>query len=329
MSVNELTEKIKSFALEKAGFDLVGISAASLPEVYERAMTQWVNNGYAGSMDYMTRNEKKRERPDEILPGARSVISAAVNYNHPEDPKPLDRAVGKVAKYAYGADYHKVIEKKLKQLSQSILTEGGEGVHVKSYVDTGPILERAFAQQSGLGFFGKHTNLITKGYGSWIFLASLITNLELEADKPHTGSCGSCRICIDACPTRALLGNYEMDARKCISYLTIEDKTTVGAVCATKTPADRREPLQKQIGEWVFGCDICQEVCPYNFRTQTTKHDEFYPLKKAGTWLDLEKVKNIKDDTEFREVFRGSPLKRPKLSGLLRNARVVLENVTN
>ena len=318
---NELTEKIKAFALEKAGFDLVGISAASLPEMHEQAMTQWVNNGFAGSMDYMTRNEKKRTRPDEILPGARSVISAALNYYHPEDPKPSDRAVGKVAKYAYGVDYHKVIEKKLKHLSQFILTAGGEGTHVKSYVDTGPILEKAFAQQSGLGFFGKHTNLITKDYGSWVFLASLITNLELEADKPHTGGCGSCRICIDACPTGALLGNYEMDARKCISYLTIENRSTVGVRHAV--------PLQKQIGEWVFGCDICQDVCPYNFRAKTTKHEELYPQKKAGTWLDLQKLQEIKSDEVFREVFRGSPLKRPKLSGLLRNARVVLENVTN
>ena len=196
MNSNELTEKIKAYALEKAGFDLIGISEASLPEVHEQAVTRWVNNGFAGSMDYMVRNEKKRARPEEILPGARSVISLAVNYHHPEDHKPTDRPVGKVAKYAYGADYHKVIEKKLKSLSQFILTTGGEGTQVKSYVDTGPILEKAFAQQSGLGFFGKNTNLITRGYGSWVFLASLVTNLTLAIDQPHTGSCGSCRLCL-------------------------------------------------------------------------------------------------------------------------------------
>ncbi len=315
MVSRELTEKIKAFALEKAGFDLVGISAASLPEVHEHAMTQWVNNGFAGSMDYMVRSGKKRARPEEILPGARSVISLAVNYYHPEDPKPNDQAAGKVAKYAYGVDYHKLIEKKLKLLSQFILATGGKGTQVKSYVDTGPILEKAFAQQAGLGFFGKNTNLITKEYGSWVFLASFITNLELECDKPHTGSCGSCRICIDACPTDALLSNYEMDARRCISYLTIEAKE------------EPPEDLKGRIGEWVFGCDICQDVCPYNFRAKTTKHEDIYPQKKAGTWLDLEEVQKVSDDVEFRSVYQRSPLKRPKLSGLLRNARVVLANI--
>ena len=317
----ELTEKIKAFALEKAGFDLVGISAASLPEVHEHAMTRWVNNGFAGSMDYMVRNGKKRARPEEILPGARSVISLAVNYYHPEDPKPATKAstVGKVAKYAYGADYHKVIEKKLKQLSQFILMTGGEGARVKSYVDTGPILEKAFAQQSGLGFFGKNTNLITKDYGSWVFLASLLTNLELEYDQSHTGSCGSCRICMDACPTGALLGNYEMDARKCISYLTIEDKTAVGAI--------HESPLQKQIGEWIFGCDICQDVCPYNFRAKVTRHEELYPEKRAGTWIDLEEISNMTTDEEFSRRFQGSPLKRPKRQGMRRNAETVLQNM--
>ncbi len=314
MNSEGLTEKIKSFALGEAGFDLVGISAASLPVIHEQAMTRWVSDGFAGSMGYMVRDGTKRAHPEEILPGARSVISLAVNYFHLEDSKP-DAPVGKVAKYAYGADYHKIIEKKLKAISHFIKVQGGPGALVKSYVDTGPILEKAFAQQSGLGFFGKNTNVITREYGSWVFLASLITNLELEADAPHTGSCGSCRICLDACPTGALLGDYEMDARRCISYLTIEAKE--------EPPVD----LKQRMGEWVFGCDICQDVCPYNFRAKATRHQALYPEKKAGTWLDLRNLEKIKDENEFREVFQGSPLKRPKLAGLLRNARVVLENM--
>ena len=285
-----LTEKIKRFATDEAGFDLVGFSSAALPEIHEKSLNTWVEQGFAGSMDYMKRDPQRRAHPKQILPSAKTVISLAINYFHPEDEKPLEGMHGKVAKYAYGRDYHKVIEKKLKKLSRFVLESGGEGTSVKYYVDTGPILEKAFAQNAGLGFFGKNTNIITRGFGSWVFLASVITNLELETDTPHTGSCGSCRICIDACPTDALLGNYTIDARRCISYLTIESKE------------EMPEELKKNTGEWVFGCDICQDVCPYNFRARTTKHPEFYTEKKAGTWIDLDRV----------IVLPGSPLKRSK-----------------
>ena len=317
MDTKELTEKIKGFALNEAGFDLIGISGASLPEIHGEATDRWVKNGFAGSMDYMVRDGRKRAHPENSLPGAKSIISLVINYYHPEDPKPADRLVGKVAKYAYGTDYHKVIEKKLKRLATFIQETAGPRTRVKTYVDTGPILEKAFAKEAGLGFFGKNTNIITKEFGSFVFLASLITNLELEADAPHTGSCGSCRICIDACPTGALLGNYQIDARRCIAYLTIESKEEIP------------EELKEGVGEWVFGCDICQDVCPYNYRAKATQHEEFYPLKKAGTWVDLETIKEIKTDEEFASAFQGSPLKRPKRKGLLRNAEVVLENYEN
>lgn len=165
--------------------------------------------------------------------------------------------------------------------------------------------------------FGKNTNLITRAYGSWVFLASLITNLELDYDAPHTGACGSCRICIDACPTQALAGDGSLDARRCISYLTIE----------TKDPSPPVE-LGDGIGEWVFGCDICQEVCPYNFRAKITRHAELYPAAGpgAGTWLDLDRLGDMKTDEEFQIAFQGSPLKRAKRPGLLRNARTVRQN---
>ena len=292
----ELTERIKRFALDEAGFDLVGVTGARLPEFHQQALERWIDRGYAGTMDYMRREPTRRAHPEKTIPSAETVISLAVNYFHPEDEKPVEGSHGKVARYAYGRDYHKVLEKKLKKLSRFVQETGGEGTLVRSYVDTGPVLEKAFAQNAGLGFFGKNTNVITREYGSWVFLACLITNLKLAPDIPHAGSCGSCRLCIDACPTGALLGDYTLDARKCISYLTIELKEEIPA------------SLKKDIGEWAFGCDICQEVCPYNFRAKTTRHQELYPEKKAGTWIDLDKV----------EVPPGSPLRRSKyLAGML------------
>ena len=242
-------------------------------------------------MEYMKREPSRRAR---LSPSIRSVVALAVNYHHPEDPKPSVASAGKVARYAYGDDYHKVIEKKLKRLAVYVRQMGGPDTEARAYVDTGPVLERAFAQKAGLGFAGKNTNLITRDYGSWVFLACLLTNLELETDAPHTGSCGSCRLCLDACPTGALLGNYTLDAQRCISYWTIESKE--------RAPQELRE----RFGDWAFGCDICQEVCPYNFRAKTTRHAELYPQKKAGTWLDLEKL----------EIAPGSPLRRSKTLAL-------------
>ena len=310
----QLTERIKKYALEEAGFDLVGITGTSLPDIHAQALEGWIEKGHAGSMSYMVRDGAKRADAKNILDSAKSVISLAVNYYYPEEPRPQGKLAGKIAQYAYGRDYHKVIEKKLKKLSAYIRGIAGEGAEIKSYVDTGPILEKAFAQISGLGFFGKNTNIITRNYGSWIFLASLVTSLELLTDEPHMGSCGSCRICIDACPTGALLGNYQMDATQCISYLTIEAK------------ADPPAELGKKMGEWVFGCDVCQTVCPYNFRAKTTRHEDLFPQKIAGSWADLEKIQSLQTDEEFSKMFQGSAVKRPKRSGMLRNVKIVAEN---
>jgi epoxyqueuosine reductase len=182
-----------------------------------------------------------------------------------------------------------VIEKRLIKLARYVAAEGGEGTETRVYVDTGPLLEKAFAQQAGVGFFGKNTNIITRHQGSWVFLASLLTNLELERDLPHAGSCGSCTLCLDACPTQALTGPYQIDARRCIAYLSIETKVEV--------PDDLREKM----GDWVFGCDVCQDVCPYNSRAKLTRHPELAE-KRAGTWVDL---------VDFRRP-EGSPLKRAK-----------------
>lgn len=309
-----LTKRIKEFALNEAGFDLVGVSRATLAEFHGEALDRWVRGGLAGSMAYLVRDGQKRAHPESVLADAKSVLSLAVNYYHPADPKPEGARAGKVAKYAYGTDYHKLLDKKLKLLSRFIVNAAGPGAEVKKYVDTGPILEKAFAQNAGLGFFGKNTNIITREYGSWVFLASIITNIELEADAAHPGSCGSCRICIDACPTDALLGNYELDARRCISYLTIESKEAIP------------EDLKEGMGDWVFGCDLCQDVCPYNFRAKTTKHEEFYPKRIAGSWLEVERISAIQTDEEFSRAFSGSPIKRAKRQGILRNLSTVAEN---
>ncbi len=310
----ELTEKLKKYALGEAGFDLVGVSGTLLPEIHAQALERWLAQGFAGSMDYMARSGARRADAKSVLASAVSVISLALNYHHPEDVRPEGKKTGKVAQYAYGRDYHKVIEAKLKKFSQYILECGGNGTEIKTYVDTGPLLEKAFAQAGGLGFFGKNTNIITRNFGSWVFLASVVTNLDLVADEPHTGSCGSCRICIDACPTGALLGNYEMDATRCISYLTIEAKEEPAA------------EIKNKMGEWVFGCDICQTVCPYNFRAKTTRHEELYPNKIAGSWADLEKIETLSDQDQFVEMFRGSAVKRPKLKGMVRNAKIAAKN---
>jgi len=314
LSARDLTERINSFARDQAGFDLVGISQALLPAFYGQALENWVEKGFAGSMGYMTRDAKRRSSVQEILPSAKSVISLAVNYYHPEDSKPEETTAGKIARYAYGADYHTVIESKLKLLSKFIHESAGSKTQVRFYVDTGPILEKAFARESGIGFFGKNTNIITRDYGSWVFLASIITNLDLTYDSPHLGTCGSCRRCIDACPTGALLGNYTLDAVRCISYLTIESKD--------EPPAELRE----RIGEWAFGCDICQMVCPYNSRAKNTREPGFLE-KKAGSWLELEKIEKLNSDEEFQKMFQGSPLKRPKRKGLLRNIKTVQKNL--
>jgi epoxyqueuosine reductase len=284
-----------------------------LPSFHEEALVRWTADGRAGDMHYLTREPARRAHPERSLQSAKSVISLAVNYFVPAELRPENRSVGRVAKYAHGADYHKIIEKKLKLLSKFVSDAGGPGTEVKAYVDTGPILEKAFAQQAGLGFFGKNTNLITKNHGSWVFLASLITNLEFAYDEPHPGACGTCRLCIDACPTDALTASYEIDARRCIAYLSIETKE------------EPSEELKRGVGEWAFGCDICQDVCPYNKKAKLTRHPELSE-KKAGTWLDLEAVMKMETDEEFRTAFVGSPLKRPKLAGIKRNALLVLEN---
>ncbi len=214
---------------------------------------------------------------------------------------------GKVARYAWGADYHQVLETRLDRLEEELRRETGPGFRARRFVDHGPLLERAIAQQAGLGFIGKNTCLITPQFGSWVLLAELITNLELPPDPPGLHQCGSCRLCIDVCPTGALVEPFVLDSRRCISYLTIE----------LKAPWPEEAPDAAPDG-WAFGCDVCQEVCPYNRRPSITSHPELRSSMGAGAWIGAEEIDGL-DESGFRARYRHTPLTRPKLAGLKRN----------
>ena len=311
-----LAQQIKQQARE-LGFDLVGITTVD-PPPHAAQYQQWLANGFHGEMGYMQRNAAKRVAPTEVLPDVRSIIIVAMNYftgsAHrtisffgPREEDVQWTCEGRIARYAWGGrDYHYVLGDKLQQLSEFIEALGGRA---KWFVDTGPVLERSFAQQAGIGFVGKHTNLINRSFGNWLFLGEVLTNLELPADLPERPHCGTCRRCLDACPAGALVAPYRLDARRCISYLTIELKGSI--------PAE----LRSVIGDRVFGCDDCLEVCPWNrFARQSPvrefRHRELPPLTEFLSW----------DDHRFRDFFRGTPIFRIKRRGFLRNVCVALGN---
>lgn len=310
-----LTERLKARAHE-IGFDLIGVATPEPPphlEVYER----WLTRGRHGEMDYLAteRARARRADPREILPGCRSIVVVAVNYYPGDEPvEPGDRLAGRVARYARGADYHDVIPAMLGQLVAFLEAEVGRSVPHKIYTDTGPLLERELAQRAGLGWIGKNTNLINPRIGSWLLLGELLLTLELTPDAPfEPDRCGGCTRCLQACPTACILPDRTLDARRCISYLTIEVK-------------DRIAPdLRSLVGEWAFGCDICQEVCPWNVRFAPPVRVEALRPRDGQTWLDLEALLAGEDD-EFRRRFRGTPLMRPGRRGLARNAAVALGN---
>jgi epoxyqueuosine reductase len=262
-------------------------------------------------------NVEPRTRPELLLPGARSVIVIALNYYTPDSP--LLPGHGRIARYARGRDYHKVIGKILKKIA-AFIKETAPDSRSKICVDSSPLLEKSYAVKAGLGFIGKNTTLITPQFGSYVFLGEIITTLELECDTPHaapeyiTGTCGTCTRCLDACPTGALTAPGCMDARRCISYLTIENKGEIPPELATK------------IGTRIFGCDGCQEVCPYNksFAKPAADQDVAKPL--AGSSLPLKDILEIRTDAQFLARFAGSPLTRAKRAGLQRNAEIALTN---
>jgi epoxyqueuosine reductase len=307
-----LAARVKTLARD-AGFDLVGIaSAAAPPEL--AAFARWAARGYAGEMGYLTAQVERRSDLRVAFPWARSVICLGVQYDTPFPySTDADPGSGWIARYAWGEDYHDVLRAMLERLQAALEKDAGP-LRARFYADTGPIVERAYAAAAGLGAWGKNTCLLHPEHGSWFFLGEIVTDLGLPADEPRADMCGSCTACLDACPTGALPRPYELDATRCISYLTIEVK---GAV-----PEERRA----DVGRHVFGCDICQDVCPWNRKRRETGAAAFLP-REGLMAPDLEGLAELALDEEaFRERFRRSAIKRTRRRGLLRNLAVALGN---
>ncbi|MCE9604193.1 MAG: tRNA epoxyqueuosine(34) reductase QueG [Planctomycetia bacterium] len=304
-----LTVKLKNEA-ERLGFSLTGIAPAVAPTGFER-LRQWLASGYGGTMHYLTERESAYAHPKHVLEGVRSIVVLAIGYRTSE-PVPIEPGQGRVSRYAWGNDYHDLIHDRLHSLAD-FLRASVPGARVRGVVDTAPLLEREFAQLSGLGWIGKNTLLLNKQWGSYFFLAALLTDQELAYDAPHeTDHCGTCTACLDACPTQAFVAPYVLDARKCLSYTTIELRDSIP------------EELRAGQGDWVFGCDVCQDVCPWNRKAPIVDEPEFRP-RDVSHPLDLIELFDL-DDAGFRQRFRHTPLWRSKRRGILRNAAIVLGN---
>ncbi len=330
-----LTATIKQEA-RTLGFDAVGIAriddsapistvgnlsigssenhATSLPQRLFDRLSEWLRHGYHGSMAWMERTPEKRADPRHVLPGCRSIISVGVNYltEHRADEQP---GYGRIARYAWGKDYHKVLLRRLQHLEKFVHARAPDA-RTRCYVDTGPIMEKAWAERAGLGWIGKHSNLVSAEHGSWLLLGEILTTLELDADEPATDLCGSCTLCIQACPTKAITEPYVVDAARCISYLTIERRGD-----ATGIPHE----LQTGMGNKIFGCDDCLDVCPFNLRAEPTREEAFQP----SDWTlspDLKKLSEL-DESTFATLFQQSPIRRAKLHGLRRNAAIAQRNM--
>jgi epoxyqueuosine reductase len=308
MATLSLTAEIKAAARE-LGFEPLGVCPAVEPTGLAR-FRQWLAAGYGGEMEYLSSRADAYAHPRHVLDRARSVVMMALNYRTVEPGAP-QAGRGRVSRYAWGADYHDVIRARLGQLADT-LRQTVPQARVHAVVDTAPLLERDFAQLAGLGWIGKNTLLLNKQAGSWFFLGALVTDQELEYDSQQaTDHCGTCRACLDACPTHAFVDAYVLDARACISYLTIE----------ARGPIPRE--LRPKLGDWLFGCDICQEVCPWNHKVAPVDDVAFQP--RGATTLELAELFEL-DEAAFRARFLGTPLWRPKRRGLLRNAAIVLGN---
>ncbi len=298
-----LTESVKDLALT-LGFDRVAIGPAAPPD-HGPGFRGWVEAGHAGTMAYLERRLEERLDPERVLPGAASVVCVALNYHQGEE---ADRSWAPVARYAWGRDYHDVIAPRLERLAAYL--GAACGACCRAYVDTGPVLERDLAARAGLGWIGKNTMLLHPALGSWFFIGVLLTTAELGHDSALPDRCGSCRACLDVCPTQAFVEPYVLDARRCISYLTIEHRGKIDP------------DLHEGMGQWQFGCDLCQSVCPWNRKAPVAGESAFLP---AGPYPGAEAVLEMSDD-EFRRRFAGTALLRAKAAGMRRNAAIALEN---
>lgn len=310
MNADELTLQLKQEAV-RLGFSRCGMAPAVAPAGAAR-LDEWLAAGYAGEMKYLADRRAAYDHPRHVLDGVRSVMMLTMEYQS-QDPAAAGRGQGRVSRYAWGAiDYHDLVRERLNRLADW-LHKCAPSALVRGVVDTAPLMEREFAQLAGLGWIGKHTLLLNRQRGSWFFLAALLTDLELTYDRSHeTDHCGTCRACLDACPTDAFPQPYVLDASRCISYLTIELKNAI--------PLDLREG----IGEWLFGCDVCQEVCPWNSHVALQPQVEFLPLPDNDP-VDLIRLLEL-SEAAFRDRFRNTPLWRAKRRGILRNAAIVLGN---
>lgn len=305
-----LADAIKVKARE-LGFVGVGIASAAPLPFHQQAFRRYLTEERYGGMAYLAQEPERREDPARLLPGAKTIVSLAVPYYQGDHGEPPAQPAGRIARYAWGRDYHGAIERRLEVL-KAFIVERAPDAAIRCAVDHTPFLERAYAQEAGLGFIGKHTLLITPERGSWVLLAALITDIDLDADEPMTSQCGSCTRCLDACPTGAITTAFHLDARRCLAYLTIEHKGD--------PPADLREAT----GDWLFGCDVCQEVCPYN--RPVAPGPVLPELDRAagtGPWFPLQEAAMARSHGAFDRRFSDSPLRRAGVKGLRRNARAI------
>lgn len=315
---NEMSEPLSSSTIKakarELGFDLCGVApAVDLPEL--RFIAEWIGRGYAGQMKYLERTASSRADVRLVLPSARSVIVTGTIYNidRPYSIECADSLRAHVARYAWGDDYHDMLEQRLDGLLAWMRSTSAEPFDARRYVDTGPVQERVYAQHAGLGWIGKNTSVINPEVGSWLFLGEIICSLQLDPDQPSSDQCGTCTLCLEACPTGALVEPRVLDARRCVSYLTIELDGPIP------------EALHQGIGSWVYGCDVCQEVCPWNATAPKSTDPAWQP---RPAW-DMPRIVDLSEmsEAELHAALRASAMRRAKASGLRRNLAVALENV--
>lgn len=297
---------VKSWASE-LGFDACGIASSGSIDPDDR-LGDWLRRGYHADMEWMATSRETRQNAQARLPGARSVVVVARNYFVPRPE--AGTGAGKVSRYAWGRDYHRVLPKPLRELARRI-EETFPGAHTYCCIDSGPVMEKAWAVKAGLGWMGKNSLILRRGLGSWFFLAAILTTVDLPPDSPAADQCGNCKLCIDACPTEAIVHPRVVDSRRCIAYHTIENRGDIPLEIARNSE------------DWVFGCDICQDVCPWNRRAVTTTEFQFHPATGRANpelaWLEA------MSEADFARVFAGSPVMRAKWSGMRRNARMIRE----
>jgi epoxyqueuosine reductase len=313
MTPDALTRALEEKALA-LGFDKVGIAAVAPIERDRAALAAWLSGGRHATMGWMAKGSEKRSSPEALLPGCRFVVTVAMNYRGTatEIPLGLANSKGRVARYAQGRDYHRVMGEKLKELARWLTEESGAAS--RNFVDTGPVLERAWGERAGVGWIGKNANLLTRDMGSWLLLGELLTCAELTASPgPHQEFCGTCTACLEGCPTQAITEPGVVDANACISYWTIEHRGSI--------PEGRR----KSLDDWIFGCDICQDVCPWNVSFARPANGGLFERRDDLDGLDPIEILGL-DEAAFRKRYSGTPLMRAKWEGMRRNACIVLGN---